>query len=122
MKQSSLDDSGGEIDLAPDEDETPRTDIDEPPDLPQPSSPRPSTPAPACPNVNKGLPWTPKVRQKDIDSFLDSTRLKFVGYPLQGDRSSLAGLPQPIQEGVNVLSKVFKLGFFCLLKGRNWAL
>ncbi|MCL4144786.1 UNVERIFIED_CONTAM: hypothetical protein GTU68_064114, partial [Idotea baltica] len=68
-------------------------------------SPRPGTPVPTPPKVNKGLPWTPKVRQKDIDSFLDCTRIKFVGYPLQGDRSSLAGLPQPIHEGVNVLSK-----------------
>ncbi|KAB7497187.1 Striatin-interacting protein 1 [Armadillidium nasatum] len=107
MKQSSLDDSVGEIDMGPDEDERTPTDPDEPPDLPRPSSPRPSTPAPPVPppKVNKGLPWTPKVRQKDIDSFLDSTRMKFVGYPLQGDRSSLAGLPQPIHEGVNVLSK-----------------
>lgn len=52
-----------------------------------------------------GLPWTPKVRQKDIDSFLDNTRIKFVGFQLQGDRTSLAGLPQPIHEGVKVLSK-----------------
>lgn len=53
-----------------------------------------------------GLPWTPKVRQKDIDSFLDNTRIKFVGFQLQGDRTSLAGLPLPIHEGVKVLSKV----------------
>lgn len=55
--------------------------------------------------VSSGLPWTPKVRQKDIDAFLDNTRIKFVGFQLQGDRTSLAGLPQPIHEGVKVLSK-----------------
>ncbi|XP_053655458.2 striatin-interacting protein 1 homolog isoform X1 [Cherax quadricarinatus] len=107
MKQSSLDDSVGELDLAAaaaDEDEQPTNDIDEPPDLPQPPSPRPGTPIPNN-TTNKGLPWTPKVRQKDIDSFLDSTRIKFVGFQLQGDRTSLAGLPLPIHEGVKVLNK-----------------
>ena len=29
--------------------------------------------------VSRTLPWTPKVRQKDLDSFLDYTRMKFVG-------------------------------------------
>lgn len=106
MKQSSLDDSVGELDLtaAADDDDQPTNDIDEPPDLPQPPSPRPGTPI-ANNTVNKGLPWTPKVRQKDIDAFLDNTRIKFVGFQLQGDRTSLAGLPQPIHEGVKVLSK-----------------
>nr|CAG4649973.1 EOG090X01YQ [Sida crystallina] len=69
-------------------------------EIPQPPSPRPSTPAP-----RKALPWTPKVRQKDVDQFLDATRIKFVGFPLQNDRVSLAGLPQPIHEGVRVLKQ-----------------
>ncbi|XP_076620087.1 striatin interacting protein isoform X1 [Colletes latitarsis] len=62
---------------------------------------------PSTPQLTKGkcLPWTPKVRQKDVDSFLDVLRLKFVGYKLQGDRESLAGLPQPIHEGVNTLKR-----------------
>lgn len=55
---------------------------------------------------SSGLPWTPKVRQKDVDTFLEVARLKFVGYKLQGDRESLAGLPQPIHEGVTTLKKV----------------
>lgn len=42
-----------------------------------------------------------------MDSFLEVARLKFVGYKLQGDRESLAGLPQPIHEGVTTLKKVF---------------
>ncbi|XP_033223695.1 striatin-interacting protein 1 isoform X2 [Belonocnema kinseyi] len=66
------------------------------------AQPRPSTPQPI---INKGLPWTPKVRQKDVDMFLEGSRLKFVGYKLQGDRESLAGLPQPIHEGVNILKR-----------------
>nr|CAG4644598.1 EOG090X01YQ [Leptodora kindtii] len=69
-------------------------------EMPQPPSPRPSTPAP-----RKALPWTPKVRQKDVEQFLDTTRMKFVGFPLQNDNVSLAGLPQPIHEGVRVLKQ-----------------
>lgn len=56
-----------------------------------------------------GLPWKPKVRQKDIDMFLENARLKFVGYNLEGDRESLAGLPQPIHEGVKTLKEVCNL-------------
>ncbi len=70
-------------------------------ELPQPPSPRPSTPV-----SRKALPWAPKVRQKDVDQFLDTTRVKFVGFPLHNDRISLAGLPQPIHEGVRVLKQV----------------
>ncbi|XP_034948601.1 striatin-interacting protein 1 homolog isoform X2 [Chelonus insularis] len=65
-------------------------------------SPRPSTPQPA---KNKGLPWTPKVRQKDVVAFLDTSRLKFVGYTLENDSESLIGLPQPIHEGVQTLKR-----------------
>lgn len=53
-----------------------------------------------------GLPWTPKVRQKDLDAFLDNSRIKFVGFPVHGDRNTLAGLPAPIHEGVKVLKQV----------------
>lgn len=53
-----------------------------------------------------GLPWTPKVRQKDLDAFLDASRMKFVGFPIHGDRDTLAGLPAPIHEGVKVLKQV----------------
>lgn len=52
------------------------------------------------------LPWAPKVRQKDIDQFLYDSRNKFIGYSFVGDHDSLAGLPQPIHEGFNVLKKV----------------
>ncbi|CAH1783106.1 unnamed protein product [Owenia fusiformis] len=65
-----------------------------------PTPPRPSTPAPA-----RGLPWTPKVRKKDLEAFLDHTRVKFVGFHVPDDLNSLAGLPQPIHEGVKVLKQ-----------------
>lgn len=66
---------------------------------------RPSTPPPMQTSLNlpRGLPWKPKVRQKDVDLFLDGARLKFVGYSLQGDRTTLFGLPEPIHEGVKTL-------------------
>nr|CAG4635304.1 EOG090X01YQ [Artemia franciscana] len=51
------------------------------------------------------LPWSTKVREKDIDIFLNNTRMKFVGYHLSNDRESLAGLPQPIHEGISVLKQ-----------------
>ncbi|XP_015112692.1 striatin-interacting protein 1 homolog [Diachasma alloeum] len=62
---------------------------------------------PSTPELTKtrGLPWTPKVRQKDVAAFLDSSRLKFVGYKLEGDVESLVGLPHPIHEGVNTLKR-----------------
>lgn len=47
----------------------------------------------------------PKVRQKDIDLFLDATRSKFVGFQISGDDSTLAGLPHPIHEGLHVMKK-----------------
>ncbi|KAJ8951417.1 hypothetical protein NQ318_006846 [Aromia moschata] len=55
--------------------------------------------------IPRGLPWKPKVRQKDIDMFLDGARLKFLGYSLPGDRTTLYGLPEPIHEGVKTLKE-----------------
>lgn len=77
----------------------------------RPPTPRPSTPLPTSlsdhgSNHNKGLPWVPKVRPKDIDAFLDHTRMKFLGYLLNNDQTSLAGLPLPIHEGLKVLKQV----------------
>ncbi|XP_066998245.2 striatin-interacting protein 1 homolog [Anabrus simplex] len=108
MKQSSLDDPlGMELEGVDQSDEEvrdfeERQAMEEAGEIPQPPSPRPSTPIPP---KGKGLPWAPKARQKDLDQFLENTRLKFVGYALQGDRVSLAGLPQPIHEGVKVLKE-----------------
>lgn len=60
--------------------------------------------APSLPQ-NKGLPWVPKIRQKDLDVFLDHVRLKFVGFTLPEDKETLIGLPQPIHEGIKVLKR-----------------
>jgi len=68
-------------------------------------SPRPGTPPPARDHPVRGLPWTPKVRQKDIETFLDNSRAKFVGFKLEDDTSSLAGLPSAIHEGARVLNR-----------------
>lgn len=51
------------------------------------------------------LPWTPKVREKDIEVFLDTSRNKFIGFTLQNDLNTMAGLPQPIKEGVEILKR-----------------
>ena len=40
--------------------------------------------------------------------FLDHTRNKFVGFQVKNDQESMAGLPQPIHEGVKVLKQVRK--------------
>ncbi|XP_046462385.1 striatin-interacting protein 1 homolog isoform X3 [Daphnia pulex] len=106
VKQSSLDESlTMELDNNDQADDElreieERRAMEESGEIPQPPSPRPTTPAP-----RKALPWTPKVRQKDIDQFLDTTRMKFVGFMLPNDRVSLAGLPLPIHEGVRVLKQ-----------------
>ncbi|EDW79495.1 uncharacterized protein Dwil_GK20380 [Drosophila willistoni] len=70
----------------------------------QPSHTQPPTAVPPI-QMTARLPWTPKVRQKDIDQFLDISRNKFIGYSLIGDHESLAGLPQPIHEGFKTLQR-----------------
>ncbi|CAG0884935.1 unnamed protein product [Cyprideis torosa] len=73
-------------------------------EMPNPPSPRPGTPTPVVKVKGRNaLPWAPKVRPEDLDQFLENARLKFVGFQLEGDRDSLAGLPQPLHEGVRVL-------------------
>jgi hypothetical protein len=51
-------------------------------------------------------------RQKDLEMFLDHTRAKFVGFQVKHDNTSLAGLPQPIHEGVKVLKQVMRASKF----------
>ncbi|XP_045164509.1 striatin-interacting protein 1-like isoform X1 [Mercenaria mercenaria] len=67
-----------------------------------PTPPRPSTPRIT---PQRTLPWKPKVRTKDLEMFLEHTRAKFVGFQVKHDKESLAGLPQPIHEGVKVLKQ-----------------
>uniref|UniRef100_A0A8C0F456 Striatin interacting protein 2 n=1 Tax=Bubo bubo TaxID=30461 RepID=A0A8C0F456_BUBBB len=54
----------------------------------------------------KGLPWAPKVRQKDIEHFLEASRNKFIGFTLGQDTETLIGLPRPIHESVKTLKQV----------------
>ncbi|KAE8623544.1 hypothetical protein XENTR_v10005646 [Xenopus tropicalis] len=51
----------------------------------------------------KGLPWAPKVREKDIEMFLESSRSKFIGYTLGSDTNTVVGLPRPIHESIRTL-------------------
>lgn len=44
-------------------------------------------------------------READIDAFLASTREKFVGFAVRGDRRSMAGLPAPLTESLAVLER-----------------
>lgn len=64
------------------------------------------SPPPQHDIIPRGLPWKPKVRQRDIDAFLDAARQKFLGYSLPGDQTTLFGLPEPIHEGVRILKAV----------------
>ncbi|XP_030072859.1 striatin-interacting protein 2 [Microcaecilia unicolor] len=65
--------------------------------LPRPNAERASFP--------KGLPWAPKVREKDIENFLETSRSKFIGFTLGHDTDTLVGLPRPIHESVKTLKQ-----------------
>ncbi|XP_044144017.1 striatin-interacting protein 1 [Bufo gargarizans] len=66
-----------------------------PPSITQPPADRLAFP--------KGLPWAPKVREKDIEIFLESSRSKFIGYTLGSDTDTVVGLPRPIHESIRTL-------------------
>uniref|UniRef100_A0A182MUP8 Far11/STRP C-terminal domain-containing protein n=1 Tax=Anopheles culicifacies TaxID=139723 RepID=A0A182MUP8_9DIPT len=69
-------------------------------------SPPPAEPVEEPPQeITNRLPWAPKIRRKDIDIFLNNSRSKFIGYTLKDDHDTIAGLPQPIQEGFKTLTK-----------------
>ena len=54
----------------------------------------------------KTLPWRPKVRQCELEAFLDQERKKFLGYgDLPNDLDTLIGLPYPIHESVRILKQ-----------------
>lgn len=57
-------------------------------------------------NQMKTLPWKPKVRMCELESFLDQERKKFLGYgDLMNDLDTLVGLPYPIHESVKILKQ-----------------
>uniref|UniRef100_A0A671LBL0 Striatin-interacting protein 1 homolog n=1 Tax=Sinocyclocheilus anshuiensis TaxID=1608454 RepID=A0A671LBL0_9TELE len=68
-----------------------------PPPIPHPPTERVCFP--------KGLPWAPKVREKDIENFLESSRSKFIGYTLGNDTDTVVGLPRPIHESIKTLKQ-----------------
>ncbi|XP_039264132.2 striatin-interacting protein 1 homolog [Styela clava] len=55
--------------------------------------------------VPSGLHWTPKTRERDVEIFLSQVRQKFVGFQLEGDVTTMAGLPTPTKESVKILRK-----------------
>ncbi|KAM8820889.1 striatin-interacting protein 2 [Eudromia elegans] len=71
------------------------------------TSPAAATQRPPVEKVSfpKGLPWAPKVRQKDIEHFLEASRNKFIGFTLGQDTDTLIGLPRPIHESVKTLKQ-----------------
>lgn len=76
---------------------------DAPPESDETTPPEDSQEPPE--QLTNQLPWAPKIRRKDIDVFLNTSRSKFIGYILKDDQQTLAGLPQPIQEGFFTLKK-----------------
>ncbi|CAF2737239.1 unnamed protein product [Rotaria sp. Silwood2] len=60
---------------------------------------------PASTLLMKELPWVPKVRQKDLEVFLEHTRKKFVGFTIKDDLTTLIGLPKPIHESIKILKQ-----------------
>ncbi|KAL5238108.1 hypothetical protein ACI65C_005518 [Semiaphis heraclei] len=112
IKQSSLDESLVVMDLSYQNDEDLQDyedqqlgmeDISSMKNIQEINDHRPQTPP--TPLVIKGLPWLPKVRQKDIQIFLDQTRIKFLGFKLDNDIETLIGLPDPIHESVAILKQ-----------------
>ncbi|KAL3853320.1 hypothetical protein ACJMK2_016869 [Sinanodonta woodiana] len=102
VKRSSLDENPFENENDRDDDLLKEIDSAQARSHDEPMPPRPSTP---LVNMQKSLPWKPKVRQKDLEFFLEQTRAKFVGFQVKQDLNSLAGLPQPIHEGIKVLKQ-----------------
>ena len=62
-----------------------------------------------CPSEDgehsRRLPWKPKARQADVELYLRTCRQKFLGYQLEGDSTTMVGLPDSIQEGVKILQQ-----------------
>ncbi|CAF0947828.1 unnamed protein product [Didymodactylos carnosus] len=99
LTNSSASDDDGTMSLVPPS--TPAISTDS---VVDPTSTSPTLPDPAT-LFNKELPWLPKVRQKDLETFLDHTRKKFVGFSIKDDLDTLIGLPNPIHESVKILKQ-----------------
>lgn len=62
------------------------------------------TPTASSPLPNM-LPWTSKVKQSEVEQFIQAERMKFCGYKLPRDGISLFGLPAPVQKSVEALKR-----------------
>lgn len=51
----------------------------------------------------KGLDFRPKARNKDVEGFIESCRSKYGCFEMGEPGNDLAGLPEPIQESIQVL-------------------
>lgn len=51
------------------------------------------------------LPWKPKVHRNEINDFLNLAREKFLGYSLEGDDTTMFGLPKPIHDSIHILNQ-----------------
>lgn len=56
-------------------------------------------------DTNTKLPWKPKAHKRITDIFLNGAREKFIGYSLEGDCTTLFGLPKPIHDSVQILKE-----------------
>ena len=52
---------------------------------------------------SKGLDFRPKARKKDVDAFVEACRSKYGCFEMGEPGNDLAGLPEPIQESIQVL-------------------
>ncbi|KAH7698718.1 Protein FARL-11, partial [Aphelenchoides avenae] len=58
------------------------------------------------PQLQRGLPWKPKARESDLETFLQAERQKFFGYKLPpGDANTTFGLPAPVHQSVAALRR-----------------
>ncbi|XP_050313692.1 striatin-interacting protein 1 homolog isoform X2 [Anthonomus grandis grandis] len=63
------------------------------------------SPPPEPETIFKALPWKSKIRQKDVENYIDNSRTKFLGYNLPGDNTTVFGLPNPIIDSINILKE-----------------
>ncbi|CAG9529784.1 unnamed protein product [Cercopithifilaria johnstoni] len=64
-----------------------------------------STPPPMDILFRTSLPWNSKVREEDIETFLQCERMKFFNYRLPNDSTTVFGLPLPIQKSIEALRR-----------------